>query len=271
MPSIAVGYSDSSTADGRQRQMGLGPYPDVGLAEAREAARECRAMVRKGLDPIDDRRDAKAAKRTAAKATTFREVADKYLASHEAAWSNAVHRRQWRQTLDIACATLGKMPVASIATADVMRVWEPLWTTQTVTAMRLRGRLENVLDFATTHGMRHGENPSRWRGHLANLLPAPRRIAKVEHHAAMPWKEMPELMTALCADDSLASYALRFAILTTCRTGEVLGATWPEIDTEAALWVLPAGRMKAGVEPSGGAVRRRLGRSESRCAATRQG
>jgi integrase len=235
-------------ADGRQRQMGLGPYPDVGLAEARESARECRSMVRKGQDPIDDRREAKAAKRAAAQAMTFREVADRYLAAHEAAWGNAEHRRQWRQTLDTACLSIGKLSVAAIGTNDVMRVLEPLWATQTVTATRLRGRLESVMDFATTHGWRTGENPARWRGHLANLLPAPKRIAKVEHHAALRWQEMPTFLASLRTDTGVAARALEFLILTAARTGEVLGATWQEIDLQAAVWTLPAARMKAGAE-----------------------
>jgi integrase len=235
-------------SDGRQRQMGLGPFPDVSLAEAREAARECRSAVRKGVDPIEDRRTVKAAARHTAQALTFRQVADRYLAAHEAAWRNAKHRYQWRQTLNLACEQIGNMEVAEIATGDVMRVLEPIWRDTTETASRLRGRIEAVLDYAGAHGWRTGENPARWRGHLAKLLPQPSKIARVQHHAALPWREIGAFVAELRDEVGIAARALEFAILTASRSGEVVGATWSEINRNVGAWTVPAARMKAGRE-----------------------
>jgi hypothetical protein len=233
--------------DGRQRQMGLGPFPDVSLADAREAARECRSAVRKAVDPIEDRRT-KAAARLTAQALTFRQVADRYLAAHEAAWRNAKHRYQWRQTLNLACEQIGNMEVTEIATGDVMRVLEPIWRETTETASRLRGRIEAVLDYAGAHGWRTGENPARWRGHLAKLLPQPSKIARVQHHAALPWQEIGAFVAELRDEVGIAARALEFAILTASRSGEVVGATWSEINRNAGVWTVPAARMKAGRE-----------------------
>jgi integrase len=179
---------------------------------------------------------------------TFRQVADRYIAAHEAGWNNDKHRYQWRQTLDIACEQIGKTPVASIDTGAVMRVLEPLWQQKTETASRLRGRIESVLDYAAARGWRTGDNPARWRGHLAKLLPAPRKIAKPEHHAALPWAEIGAFMVDLRDEDNVAARALEFAILTAARNGEALGATWAEIDIQARVWTVPASRMKAGKE-----------------------
>lgn len=233
---------------GKPRQMGLGPFPDVSLAEAREMARECRAQVRRGLDPIEERRRAKEAARDTSRLLTFRQVADRYLAAHEASWRNEKHRYQWRQTLDVACQEIGRVPVATIATGDVMRVLEPIWREKPETASRLRGRIESVIDYATAHGWRQGDNPARWRGHLAKLLPAPTKVAKVEHHAALPWSEIGTFMAELRDESGVAARALEFTILTAARTGEVIGAQWPEIDLGAGLWTVPASRMKAGRE-----------------------
>jgi integrase len=228
--------------------MGLGPFPDVSLADAREAASQCRASLRQGTDPIEQRKQAKAAAAAAANAMTFKQVADRYIAAHEAAWRNEKHRYQWRQTLKIACEHIGKVPVPAVATGDILRVLEPLWRTKTETAARLRGRLEQVLDYATAHGWRAGENPARWRGHLAKLLPSPKKIAKVEHHAALPWEEIGTFMVELREQEGTAARALDFTILTGARTGETIGATWGEFDIEAAVWTIPGGRMKAGRE-----------------------
>ncbi len=228
--------------------MGLGPFPDVALADAREAARQCRAAVRQGNDPIEDRRKAQAAARDTPRAMTFRQVADRYLAAHEAAWRNEKHRYQWRATLDLACEQMGRTTVAAVATGDVMRVLDPIWREKPETASRLRGRIESVLDYAAAHGWRTGENPARWRGHLAKLLPPPSKIATVEHHAALPWSEIDTFMAELRDEDGVAARALEFTILTAARTGEVIGGTWPEIDVRAALWTVSGARMKAGRE-----------------------
>ena len=210
------------TAGRKQRQMGLGPFPDVSLAEAREAARESRGAVRRGIDPIENRKGARAAARAASDALTFQQVADRYIAAHEAAWQNAKHRWQWRQTINLACEQIGKMPAAAIATGDVLRVLEPIWHTKTETAKRLRGRVKSVLDYATARGWRSGENPARWRGHLANLLPPPGKIAKVKHHKALPWQQIGSFMAELRADEGIAARALEFTILTAARSGEAV-------------------------------------------------
>ena len=228
----------------KARQMGLGPLLDVSLADAREAARKCRAMVREGVDPIDARDQARMANRAKADALTFKQVADRYIAAHEASWSNEKHRYQWRQTLDLAAVGFGDHLVADVATGDVMRVLEPMWQTKTETATRLRSRIEAVLDYATARGWRAGDNPARWRGHLAKLLPAPGKIAKVQHQPALPWRDGGAFMAALDEQEGVAALALRFAILTVARTGEVIGARWSEIDMAEAVWSIPARRMK---------------------------
>jgi integrase len=179
---------------------------------------------------------------------TFKQVADRYIAAHEAAWRNEKHRWQWRQTLDLTCEQIGKIPVAAIATGEVMKVLEPLWTEKTETAARLRGRIESVLDYAAARGWRSGENPARWRGHLAKLLPPPNKIAKVQHHAALPWQEIGAFMAELREQDGIAARALEFTILTAARTGETIGALRREVDWDAAVWTVPAERMKAGKE-----------------------
>lgn len=234
------------TVGGRQRQMGLGAFPDVPLIEAREAAARYRASLRNGVDPIAHRRQTRVA--ASARGLTFRQVADKYLAAHEAAWRNEKHKYQWRQTLDFACGHIGALPVTAIAVGDVMRVLEPIWRTKTETASRLRGRIESVIDYATAHGWRSGDNPARWRGHLAKLLPAPDKIARAVHHPALRWQEIGAFMAALRGQEGITARALEFTILTAARTGEAIGAKWSEIDTNAAVWTVPPGRMKGGAE-----------------------
>jgi integrase len=233
---------------GKQRQMGLGPFPDVSLAEARDEAHKCRAAVRRGVDPIEDRRQAKAATRDKSRALTFRQVADRYIAAHEPGWRNEKHKYQWRQTLDVACEQIGAMPVDAITTGDVMSVLEPIWRTKSETASRLRGRIESVLDYAAARSWRTGENPARWRGHLAKLLPAPSKVTTVQHHAALEWRHVNAFMAELRDADGVAARALEFTILTAARTGEAIGAKWTEVDMQAATWVVPAIRMKAGRE-----------------------
>jgi integrase len=140
------------------------------------------------------------------------------------------------------------MPVRAIATPDVLRVLEPIWHSKTETATRLRGRIEAVIDFATAHGWRTGENPARWRSHLSKLLPSPNKIARVTHLRALPWKEIGVFMAELRSLDGITARALEFTILTSARTGETIGARWAEVDTSAAVWTVPASRMKAGAE-----------------------
>lgn len=227
-------------AGGKRREMGLGPYPDIPLSEARTRAEQCRRLVLDGKDPIAER------SREAEK--TFGDAADLFIASMEAGWRNEKHRDQWRMTLgDTYCAALRKRPVASISTEDVLSVLTPVWNTKPETASRLRGRIERVLDFAAVRGWRAGENPARWRGHLKGALPPRQRLSR-GHHAAMAYKDVPAFMAQLRTRDAMAARALEFLILTAARSGEVLGATWAEIDLEAKLWTVPASRMKAGKE-----------------------
>ena len=231
---------------GVAREMGLGPVHTIGLAEARERARRHRQELLDGVDPVAQR---KAAREAAAPVVTFGQVAEMYIAAHAPTWKNAAHRRQWSQTLDdYVLPVIGAKGIAGIATGDVMRIIEPLWHDKPETASRTRGRIETVLDYASARGWRQGDNPARWRGHLANLLPAPSKVAPVQHHAAMDWQEVPGFMEALAKRGGTAAKALAFAVLTAGRSGEVRGATWGEVDLGAAVWTIPAGRMKAARE-----------------------
>ncbi len=231
---------------GKRRDIGLGGYPDVTLAAARENARATRAAVREGRDPVAERR----AKRHALlNRLTFTEAAKLLIDAKRPEWKNAKHADQWGSTLDTyAKPVIGAMPVEDIDTPHILRVLEPIWTTKTETAYRVRGRIESVLDWATAAKYRSGDNPARWRGHLDKLLPKPSKVKKVRHHAALPYDALPEFLVALRAQEGIAARALEFAILTAARSGEIRGAKWSEIDTEAKVWTVPGDRMKAGRE-----------------------
>lgn len=233
---------------GLAREMGLGGLDDVTLAEARDATAGMRKLVRLGIDPIEHRRRARA-EAMRGTGVGFREAAALYISAHEAAWRSAKHRQQWANTLGTyAMPILGDRAVAAIDTGDVTRVLEPIWREKPETASRLRGRIESILDFAKTRGWRTGENPARWKGHLENTLPARAKLARVQHHAALPWSEMGAFMAKLRAEDGIGARAMEFTILTAARTGEVIGARWSEIDMAAGIWAVPAERMKAGKE-----------------------
>jgi integrase len=236
--------------DGKLHDMGLGPVHTISLPRARELAREYRELRLQGIDPITHRRASVAARRASdAKAITFRQAADAYIAAHEVGWRNAEHRRQWGKTLaQHVHPTIGDLPVAVIDTALIMKVLEPIWQTIPETATRVRGRIESVLDWAKARGYRSGENPARWRGHLDHLLPSRAKMRVVKHLAALRYEEVAAFMASLRQETSLGARALEFAILTAARTGEVLGAAWSEIDPKAKVWTIPAGRMKAGKE-----------------------
>ncbi|MBS0509073.1 MAG: integrase arm-type DNA-binding domain-containing protein, partial [Proteobacteria bacterium] len=234
----------------KRRHMGLGGYPDVPLAQAREKARAAKGEVSQGTDPIAQRA-ALASQLRAQQATqkTFEEAAKAYMEAHEKAWKNPKHRAQWGSTLKTyAYPHIGSLLVKDIDQEHVMKVLEPIWATKTETATRLRGRIESVLDWATTRKYRSGENPARWKGHLDNLLPAPSDIQKVESHRAVDYNDMAQFMAALRVREGLAARALEFAILCASRSGEVRGALWSEINREKAIWTIPAERMKAGKE-----------------------
>jgi integrase len=236
--------------DGTAREMGLGPLHTVGLAEARRLAAQCRRQRFAGVDPLAARRQATAARRArAAKAITFKNCAAQYIAANRAAWRNAKHGAQWGATLaTYAYPVIGDLSVADVDTGHVTRILETIWTEKPETASRVRGRIEAVLDYAGTHRWREGENPARWRGHLEDVLPDRSKVRKAEHHAALPWSEIGVFMADLERQEGVGALALRFAILTAARTGEVIGARWAEIDMQAAIWTVPEERTKAARE-----------------------
>jgi integrase len=230
--------------------MGLGSFPTVTLADARNKARQQRAFVNDGIDPVAARQ----ALRSAASARqqeqrTFSEVAAQYIAQHEKSWKNAKHQAQWASTLrTYAEPSIGKLLVGDIRPAHIVGVLEPIWTTKTETATRVRSRIELVLDYATARGFREGLNPARWKGNLDAALPAASKVARVQHHAAVGVKEAGSFMKRLRSQAGMGARALEFAVLTAARSGEVRGATWSEIDLQGAVWTVPASRMKAGRE-----------------------
>ena len=243
--------------EGRMREIGLGRARGanaVGLADARDKAATLFRLVRDGRDPLAEREAQAAAlgvqaEADARAAVTFQHVADAYLADNAAGWRNVKHAAQWAATLaTYAYPHMGAVAVAEVGTQHVLAALQPIWREKPETASRVRGRIESVLTAATVQGLRSGENPARWRGHLAELLPARSKVAPVEHHAALPFADLPGFMLRLQAADGLAARALELAILTATRTGEVLGAAWVEIDLKAGLWTIPAARMKAGRE-----------------------
>ncbi|MBC7103815.1 MAG: integrase arm-type DNA-binding domain-containing protein [Parvibaculum sp.] len=236
--------------DGKAREMGLGALMTVTLAEAREKARECRKALSEGLDPIEARDGIrKAAAVDAARAVTFREAAERYIEAHRPGWKNAKHADQWGSTLEAyVYPTIGALPVAAVDVALVLKCIEPIWSTKPETAGRVRGRIESVLDWAAARGYRTGDNPARWRGHLDKLLPPKSKVAKVKHHAAMPYADVPAFMAELRDRSDNSSRCLEFAVLTASRTGEAIGARLEEIDLSAKVWTIPAERMKGGRE-----------------------
>ena len=236
--------------DGRAREMGLGSLHTIGLAEARDRAREARRLCLDGIDPIDRKHAERDARRlAAASAVTFKDCAAKYIGANRAGWRNAKHAAQWDATLaTYAYPTFGALPVGAIDTGHVTRALEPIWTTKPETASRVRGRIEAVLDYAATHRWRQGENPARWRGHLENVLPKRSKVRTVRHHAALGWREIGAFMAKLSEQEGVAARALQFVILTAARTGEVIGARWSEMDMKHAVWIVPAGRTKVNRE-----------------------
>lgn len=250
---------------GKTRDIGLSRCPEalmllaqskreeLSLAQARDIAAIYRLKVRAGIDPLSEREQQAEASRlaqaqVAAERVTFRAAAESYLASRASTWRNAKHRQQWHNTLNTyVFPSLGELPVADIGTAEVLSVLEPIWKSKAETANRIRGRMEAIIDAARARGYFSGENPARWRGHLDKILPARQRLSR-GHHAALPYDLVPEFLEQLRARKAVAAMALEFAVLTAARTGEVLGATWEEIDFEKRMWVVPADRMKAGRE-----------------------
>jgi integrase len=227
---------------GRRRDMGLGPYPEVGLADARARALDARRLIKRdGKDPI--------AERGRAKVKTFREAARALIESKKPGWRNAKHAAQWGSTLETyVYPKLGALDVQAVDTDAVLDVLRPIWTTKTETASRVRQRIEAVLSYATAIKARAGENPARWRGHLDHLLPRPSRVRAVQHHAALDWRQAPTFMAKLSKRQGIDARALAFTILTAARSGEVRGMRWGELDLDDAVWTVPPDRIKAGKE-----------------------
>lgn len=239
-----------ATIAGKRRDMGLGGYPDVPLAAAREKARTARLQIDQGTDPILARREAKSELRAAAAAAkTFAECAAGFVDAKSAGWRNAKHRQQVANTLEqYAYPVIGNVLVRDVQLAHILQILEPLWTTKTETATRVRSRLENVLDWAKARGYRNGENPARWRGHLDKLLPARNKVVRVKHHRALDVDLVPTFMISLRAKPGVGARAVEFLVLTASRSGEVRDCRWSEIDLQKREWTIPAERMKAGKE-----------------------
>lgn len=247
---------------GKSRDIGLSRCPEalellkeskgdeLSLAQARVVATIYRLKVKAGIDPLEEREQVAAKAAAEAQAAkiagiTFKAVAEAYIAANQASWKNEKHRQQWRNTLEAyVYPRIGEMPVTDIGTNHVLEILEPIWQAKPETASRVRGRIETVLDAAKAREYRQGENPARWRGHIAQILPKRTRLSR-GHHKAMPYEAVPAFVARLRTRKATAALALEFAILTATRTAEVLGATWSEIDLVKALWVIPAARMKA--------------------------
>jgi len=224
---------------GKRKDFGLGSYPALSLAEARDKAAEWRKAIKAGQDP----------RARAKEALTFKEAAEALIAYKRPGWRNAKHAAQWSSSLErFAYPKIGEKDAAAIGIEDVLAVLKPIWTQKPETASRLRQRIEAVLNYAKTIKARSGENPAAWRGNLDNILTKASKVRAVKHHAALDWREAPVLWTALARREGIAARALAFAILTVARSGEVRGAKWSEIDLEAKVWTIPGERIKAGKE-----------------------
>ncbi len=249
---------------GKRREMGLGGFPDVKLADARRLARDAREAVSNGRDPVEDRRAAKAKLLAeAGRLLTFEQACRDYVAAHEKTWKHPAHTQAWKHTLlIIACkgidcgdagnaVGLGKLAVGDIETTHVLNLLRPLWASKTETAQRTRQRCETVLNAAKAAGAIRApgwHNPFRWKGHLDALLAKPRKLAPIQHQRALPASDAASFMVALRERKGAAARALELLILTACRSNEVRGAHWSEIDLGAKVWTVPAARMKGGKE-----------------------
>jgi len=227
------------TKNGRRREMGLGGFPGVTLSVARERAQSARELVANDKDPILEKRKLVV--------VTFGEAADHLVDTLKQDWSSEKHRQQWKRTVTHYCKPIRDIPVGDIVTDDVLRVLKPIWTSKEETSRRLRSRIERILDYASAHGWRDGDNPAQWKGHLKDLLPK-RDKSKIKNFAAMPYEKIPSFLTKLREIQTVPALALEFTILTAARTNETLQARWREIDLDSRLWTIPAKRMKAKQE-----------------------
>jgi integrase len=233
-----------------ERWMGLGPLHTIDLKKARERARKAREQLLDGIDPLDARRAERAAQALeAARTITFEKAALAYFDAHAGSWRNPKHRAQFLSTLKTyAFPKIGPLPVAAIDVGLVLKCIEPIWHEKTATADRVRGRIASILDWATVRGYRTGDNPARWKGFIENVLPGRSKIQKTVHLPALPFTDIPTFIAELAEREGIAARALEFTILTAARTGEVIGATWDEIDLREKIWTVPAGRIKGGRE-----------------------
>ncbi|WPL17347.1 Putative prophage CPS-53 integrase [Thiorhodovibrio winogradskyi] len=233
---------------GRRRDMALGNLGDLPLAQARERASELRALIRKGIDPLEQA----PAEEEPPVGFTFTQAAARYIRAKRREWTNPKHARQWLATMKTyARPVIGSMPVCDITTEQVLAILSPIWNSKTETAKRVQGRIENILDYAAAMQWRDPLNPARWRGHLDKILPAASKVKRqrnggaTRHHPAMPFAQVPAFYAELVEAEGISAMALRFTILTACRTNEVLQARWCEIDLDAGVWTIPPARTKA--------------------------
>ncbi|MDP5211113.1 site-specific integrase [Microbulbifer sp. 2205BS26-8] len=237
---------------GKRREMGLGSLDDVGLKKARAEAGVQRKLILQGVDPVNERRRIQQQQKSVAQSkkaqrATFKDVADFYIQSHREGWKSAKHAQQWENTLkQYAHPVIGDKAPCEITTDHVLKILKPIWLGKSETASRVRNRVELVLDAAKARGLREGENPARWRGHLDKLLPKRSKVRKVKHHSALPWAELPAFIREVSKREGLAFSAIELTILTATRTSEALEATWDEVDFITKTWTIPGERMKAG-------------------------
>lgn len=245
----------------KRREMGLGGVEILTLSEAREACAESRKLLKQGIDPIEHRNAQKAAEDLAKEeaklresqneyeSITFKQCADEYIGKKEAEWGNAKHRQQWRNTLrDYVHPHVGHIRVGEVDRSAVLECLNPIWTTKTETATRVRQRIESIIDYAKAMDYRTGDNPAAWKGCLEPILPKPSKLKKTEHHKALPYDQISSFISELKGQEGMGALALQFTILTATRTSEVLNAEWSEIDLAKKLWIIPKERMKAGIE-----------------------
>ncbi|WP_306545999.1 site-specific integrase [Desulfobulbus sp.] len=234
---------------GGKYTMGLGPYPAIGLAEARKLGAEAMQRVKLGFDPRAEREALREKVQLNQEALTFREASKKYIQKESPSWKNTKHTQQWTNTLETyALPVIGEKKCEEITLQHVMKVLEPIWISKNETATRIRSRMENIFDWAITHGHRKSANPARWKGLLEHTLTKISKRQRVRHHPALPYRDIPEFIQLIKVIDSISARALEFTILTGCRTGEVLGLKWEEIDFDNKTWIIPKERMKAGIE-----------------------
>jgi len=236
------------TFRGKARWLGLGSARDVTIAQARDARDDARALIRRGIDPVQERKDGKSkASIRERNAVPFRERADQYIQAHEAGWKNAKHREQWRTTLTTyVYPTIGEIPAAAVTAGHIVDLLRPIWSQKPETARRVRGRIESILDFAADPDDAVYRNPAALTAQLLKKLP--KVIRGKKNHPALPYSEAPVFFAELRRREGMAALALRFTILTAARTNETIGAQWPEVDWGARVWTIPSTRMQAGKE-----------------------